>query len=55
MDKLLQSDGNQMSAGGTGRLDQTETAVPVVAAVEEPGGREKNLQSDPTHVIWTQA
>ncbi len=34
MDKLLQADGSQRSAG---RLDQTEAAVPVVAAVEEAG------------------
>lgn len=34
MDKLLQADGSQKSAGGAGGLDQTETAVPVVAAVE---------------------
>lgn len=37
MDKLLQADGSQRSAGRAGRLDQTETAVPVVAAVEEAG------------------
>lgn len=37
MDKLLQADGSQRSAGRAGRLDQTETAVPVVAAVEEVG------------------
>ncbi len=37
MDKLLQADGSQRSAGRTGWLDKTETAVPVVAAVEETG------------------
>ena len=37
MDKLLQADGSQRSAGRPGRLDQTETALPVVAAVEEAG------------------
>ena len=35
MDKLLQADGSQRSAGGAGWLDQTETALLVVAAVEE--------------------
>ena len=35
MDKLLQADGSQRSAGGAGWLDQTETELPVVAAVEE--------------------
>lgn len=34
MDKLLQADGSQRSAGGAGWLDQTETALLVVAAVE---------------------
>ncbi len=41
MDKLLQADGSQRSAGRAGRLDQTETAVPVVEAVEEAGNPDK--------------
>ena len=41
MDKLLQADGSQRSAGRAGRLDQTETAVPVVAAVEEAGNSDE--------------
>lgn len=44
MDKLLQADGSQRSAGGAGWLDQTETALLVVAAVEETANLAKNLQ-----------
>ena len=33
--------GSQRSAGRAGRLDQTETAVPVVAAVEEAGNSDE--------------
>lgn len=35
MDKLLQTDGSQGNTGGAGRLDQTETALHGVGAVEE--------------------
>ena len=41
MDKLLQTDGGQRNAGETGWLDQTETAVPVAAALEETTNLER--------------